>query len=59
MHFIKDPKPLTNLDLEELVNGLKVNNYQRIFIRDTLPTQIQPRVVEIVNLDSSDGQGTH
>ena len=65
----KDLKPLTNLDLEELVNELKIKNFRGVFMRDTLPTQgsarhspsegIKEKEVGIVNLDSSEGKGTH
>lgn len=35
----KDLKPLTNLDLLELVNVLEIKNFRGIFMRDTLPPQ--------------------
>lgn len=59
MHFTKDLKPLTNLDLLNLVEKLGIKNFRGVFMRDTLPTQIHPREVGIVNLDFSEGQGTH
>lgn len=56
----KDLKPLTNLDLLELVNVLEIKNFRGIFMRDTLPPQgIGEREVGIVNLDSFEGKGTH
>lgn len=60
MKFVKDLKPLSNYDIEELVRILEIKNFRGIFMRDTLPPQgIKEREVGIVNLDSSDGKGTH
>lgn len=35
LRFDKDLKPLTNLDLEELVNVLKIKNFREIFMINT------------------------
>lgn len=35
----KDLKPLTNLDLLELVEILKIKNFRGVFMRDTLPNE--------------------
>ena len=56
----KDLMPLTNLDLLELVKVLVIKNFRGIFMRDTLPSEgIGEREVGIINLDSSEGKGTH
>uniref|UniRef100_A0A1I7WTM5 Ubiquitinyl hydrolase 1 n=1 Tax=Heterorhabditis bacteriophora TaxID=37862 RepID=A0A1I7WTM5_HETBA len=55
----KDLKPLTNLDLEELVKELKIEDFRGVFMRDTLSDKILSREVGIVNLDSSNNKGTH
>uniref|UniRef100_A0A1I7WTQ5 Toxin-antitoxin system, toxin component n=1 Tax=Heterorhabditis bacteriophora TaxID=37862 RepID=A0A1I7WTQ5_HETBA len=52
----KDLKPLTNLDLEELVKELKIEDFRGVFMRDTLPDKILSREVGIVNLDSSNNK---
>ena len=59
MHFIKNLKPLTNVDLEELVEKLGIKNFRGIFMRDGLSEKINSQEVGIVNLDSSGNKGTH
>ena len=65
----KDLKPLTNLDLLALVKKLEIKNFRGIFMRGTLLTQgsarhspsegLEEKEAGIVNLDSSEGKGTH
>lgn len=57
--FHKDLPALTNHDLEYLVKSLKINHFQGVFMRDNLPNNPKDREVGIVNLDSSNGIGTH
>lgn len=59
MKFYNDLKPLTNLELLELVDTLKIKNFREVFMRDTLPPLIKEREVGIVYLDSSEGKGTY
>ena len=59
IRFDKNLKPLTNYDLIELVELLKIRNFRGIFMRDTLPSKIKEKEVGIVNLDSSNNKGTH
>ena len=35
--LIKTLKPLTNYDITNLVNELKIKNFRGVFMRDTLP----------------------
>src|SRR5678816_3267015 len=52
-------KPLTNFELIEAAKKLNINNFRDVFLRDELPKK--PRAIEcgILNLDDSDGKGTH
>lgn len=52
-------KELTNEDLFTYVSCLKVPFFRGVFMRDTLPTRIWKNETGIVNLDSSEGMGTH
>lgn len=48
MKFSKDLKPLSNFELIELVDTLKIKNFRGIFMRGTLPAQgIKEREVGI------------
>jgi hypothetical protein len=68
--FIKNLKPLTNYDIINLVNELKISNFRGVFMKDALPKQINnkrskasssPGDIEygILNLDVSKNNGTH
>ena len=59
MSLRKDLGPLTNVDLLECVDLLKIKNFRGVFMRDTLPCKILSHEVGIVNLDSSQNKGTH
>jgi len=52
-------KPLSNFDLLSWVKQLGIKHFRAIFSRDTLPSQINRKECEIVNLDSHIGPGTH
>ena len=57
--FSKNLKPLTNYDIENLVKKLKIKNFRGVFMRDTLPNNINDIECGIVNLDLSTNKGTH
>ena len=40
LRFDKNLKPLTNLDLLELVELLEIKNFRGVFMRDTLPQEL-------------------
>ena len=52
-------RALTDTDLQHYARAFGVHNFRGVFMRTSLPRK--PRVNEsaIVNLDSSDGPGTH
>jgi len=52
-------KPLTNLELLDAAKKLNILNFRGFFMRDALPKQ--PKRIEcgILNLDDSNGKGTH
>lgn len=52
-------KPLSNIDLIEAARELKIPNFRGVFLRDTLPRKPKGNECGILNLDSSDGGGTH
>ena len=49
----------TNLELEDMINKLKIKNFKGIFSRDQLSGTPQDTECGILNLDSKDGPGTH
>lgn len=56
----KMPKrALTNLDLEKFTKMFNIRNFRGIYMRDTLPKRPWHRETAIVNLDTSEGSGTH
>ena len=57
--FKKNLEPLTNYDLIKLSKKLKIKNFRGIFMRDNLPPKINMIECGIVNLDSSNNNGTH
>lgn len=54
--FDKNLKPLTNLDLLELVELLEIKNFRGVFMRDTLPAQ---GIKEKENVYFQDHQGAN
>ena len=52
-------KPLSNFDLINWVNKLKIKQFRGVFSRDNLPNQINEPEVGIINLDNHIGPGTH
>ena len=52
-------KPLSNIELVDAVQHLKIPNFRGVFLRDTLPKRPNQKECGILNLDSSNGRGTH
>jgi hypothetical protein len=52
-------KPLSNYEIEDAVQKLKLKHFRGVFCSDELPKK--PRKIEcgILNLDDSDSNGTH
>jgi hypothetical protein len=48
--FVENLQPLTNYDIINLANELKISNFRGVFMRDTLPSKIE---CGILNLDIS------
>ena len=57
--FIENLKPLTNYDIINLANELKISNFRGVFMRDTLPSKVNDNECGILNLDISKNNGTH
>ena len=52
-------KSLTNYELEEYANELKIPYFRGVFMRDTLPKRTHKRECGIVNLNTSKESGSH
>lgn len=52
-------KPLTNYDLQTYAECLKIPFFRGVFMKDSLPKRIWRNESAIVNMDNSDGPGTH
>ena len=52
-------KPLSNIELIDAAKKLKIPNFRGVFLRDILPNKPRKNECGILNLDSSDGSGTH
>jgi hypothetical protein len=52
-------KALSNLQLNAAVKQLNISNFRGCYCRDELPSKINEQECGILNLDSSNGQGTH
>ena len=52
-------KPLSNIELVDAVQHLRIPNFRGVFLRDTLPKRPNQKECGILNLDSSNGRGTH
>ena len=50
---------LSNLQLIEAVEKLKIPNFRGVFMRDSLPSKPKAKECGILNLDDSNGGGTH
>ena len=56
---IADSKGLTNLELIEYAKQLKIKNFRGVFMRDTLPQRAYNKECGIVNLNTSNQEGSH
>ena len=52
-------KPLTNFQLLDAVQKLKIPYFRGVFMRNNLPAKSSKRECGIVNLDDVSGRGTH
>ena len=52
-------KPLSNLDINDAAKKLSLNGFRGMFLRDTLLKTAKLNECDILNLDSSSGDGTH
>ena len=52
-------KPLSNIELVDAVQHLKIPNFRGVCLRDTLPKRPNQKECGILNSDSSNGRGTH
>ena len=52
-------KPLSNLEIIDAAKKLSLYGFRRLFLRDTLPKKVKLKECDILNLDSSSGDGTH
>lgn len=53
-------RPLTNIDLVTYAKIMKIPHFRGVYMRDSLPNKIRQNYeCGIVNLDSSNGPGTH
>ena len=55
----KNLPALTNHEIINLVKILNIQHFRGVFMRNTLPNVPNVQEVGIVNLDSSNGVGTH
>ena len=51
--------PLSNIQLLDAEKKLKIKNFRGVFVRDELPKRSRKVECGILNLDDSDGRGTH
>ena len=52
-------KPLTNFDLIECAENLKIPEFRGVFMRDTLPKKPHKNECGVVNLNTSNEKGSH
>ena len=62
--IILPDKPLSNFELLDAVNKLKIKNFRGVFMRDELPKKVKTKECGILNLDDSannppGNNGTH
>ena len=56
---ISSSKGLTNFDLMKFAKELKIEDFRGVFMRDSLPKQVNTRECGIVNFNTSKEPGTH
>jgi hypothetical protein len=52
-------KPLTNFELMDAVEKLKIPRFRGVFMRNNLPPKPRKRECGILNLDDASSRGTH
>lgn len=52
-------KPLSNFELIQTAENLKIPDFRGVFLRDTIPKKPKRNECGILNLDTSGGSGTH
>ena len=52
-------KPLSNLEIIVASKKLSLCGFRGVFLRDTLPKKLKLNECDILNLDSSSGDGAH
>lgn len=52
-------RPLSNTDLMKYASIFRIPDFRGVFMRDVLPLRINLNESGIVNLDTSNGTGTH
>ena len=52
-------RPMSNFDLIDAVKSLSIKNFRGVFMRDQLPLKPMKNETGIINLDNSNGEGTH
>jgi hypothetical protein len=52
-------QPLTDIQIIDAVNKLKIPQFRGVFCRDELPHKVNVNECGIINLDDSRGMGTH
>ena len=51
--------PLSNFEVIDIAKKLKIKNFRGVFLRDQLPKKPRRNECGVMNLDSSNGDGTH
>ena len=51
--------PLTDAQIIDAINKLKIPHFRGVFCRDELPHKVNVNECGIINLDNSRGMGTH
>jgi hypothetical protein len=51
--------PLTDVQIIDVINLLKIPHFRGVFCRDELPHKVNTNECGIINLDESRGMGTH
>jgi hypothetical protein len=51
--------PLTDVQILDAINQLKIPHFRGVFCRDELPYKVNVNECGIINLDDSRGMGTH
>ena len=52
-------KPLSNVEIIVAAKKLSLDGFRGVFLRDSLPTKKKLNECDVLNLDSSSGDGTH